>query len=1065
MIMKSKRFLRVLSFVSGFVLVISMLASCSGTGKEQKAPAASETEKETGAGENRMTAADEDRTAAADDKAGRADSDAGVEETDSSGAGEASEADDLKPGDRVAGFTYEGSSQAELISSEIMNFSHEKSGAELLYIKNKDPELGFAIFYRTPVTDELDTQHVLEHSIISGSEKYPSTNIFFDLANKTYTTFTNAYTSAVWTGFPLQSMSQEQLMKAADVYLSCMVAPAIAEDPRIFQREAIRRQMYDPDGDIELTGTVFSEDKGYLCDMGTHASNNVLDTLYPGEIASNSIGRAEFNYKDLSYDKVIETYERCYHFDNSIIMLYGDMDYRSFMEFIDREYLDHAEKNGTDLSVYRDPETPGGHVETEIPVPAYTGDSVENASVLSYAIDLDGYDYEDVFRLRDLAGIENTYESSVFSTMLKKHGLYEPASVSVSIESSKPNVIFHLMNTDPSQKDEFLAAVKETIETLSTEGENEKLVRAYAESARLSSLLSRDQSNAAAESIFPDIALLWAVTGRTDIFSLIQTSLKEFETDPQGSVRKAASMLVEPRRSVYVASVPQEGLADEIEEEIREYLVSLKASLSEEEKKQLIADTKAFDEWNENQVSNSDFLIPVEDLPEQKARQYEVIEAGGDHIYYSPADSGEAGSFEMLFDTGYIPREDKYYLELYAILTGMIPTEKHTLEEMEVIRTSEYAGLNMSFKYPGEAAGENSHPCMAVDWSCRTGNLDNAGKYIFEMLSESLFTDTETIMALIGSITERYNPARVDGNSLAANLAYSEYGTRAETTRYGLDLTDQGFYTFLKDLYEQMGSDPETAGQDLQKKMDEIEEKMLRRGNIIILGACSEEDKDSALNAFSRILEALEERSADEKPVYVLPEPDGSEAVAIDSSMQYSYWAADMEKSGFEGRYMPFVIALGDLYTTPLLRFQNGAYSGGSSFSLSRGLVIQYSYSDPNVGKTLDTFDGTADFLMKEKIDEKELDGYILNTFGSVTTPSGVLGDVINDLYRAVEGTDLEERTAFINDIRNAKLSDQAGAAEAMRTGLEKYCTFVTVGNEERLRQEEDRFPRVISYR
>ena len=129
-----------------------------------------------------------------------------------------------------------------------------------------------------------------------------------------------------------------------------MAAPEILTNENVFKREALRYTLYDPEDPISMVGTVFSEDFGSLTDIDREACNNVLDTLYPGEYASNYLGRAHRNYQDLTYESLLETYERCYHFDNSLILLYGDLSWRDFLEFIDSEYLSKVERNGTDLS-------------------------------------------------------------------------------------------------------------------------------------------------------------------------------------------------------------------------------------------------------------------------------------------------------------------------------------------------------------------------------------------------------------------------------------------------------------------------------------------------------------------------------------------------------------------------------------------------------------------------------------------------------------------------------------------------------------------------------------------
>lgn len=152
---------------------------------------------------------------------------------------EPEDAPSLQPGDALHGFTVQEVYDSHLLSSMIYTFTHNVSGATLVYVKNDDPEVAFSIGYHTPYVDETDTNHVFEHAIISGSEKYPSKNLFFDLINRAYQTYVNAHTMMTVTWYPVSSTSEEQLYRMADAYMSCMVAPAILKDENIFKREAV----------------------------------------------------------------------------------------------------------------------------------------------------------------------------------------------------------------------------------------------------------------------------------------------------------------------------------------------------------------------------------------------------------------------------------------------------------------------------------------------------------------------------------------------------------------------------------------------------------------------------------------------------------------------------------------------------------------------------------------------------------------------------------------------------------------------------------------------------------
>ena len=195
-----------------------------------------------------------------------------VPETESAEA--ESEASFGEVGNTTAGFTLDSVSESAILQGEIYHFSHEASGAKLAWIANSDPELAFCIGYHTPCVDETDTNHIFEHAIITSSEKYPGTTLFFDLMGKSYNTFVNAFTYSVFTMYPLASESEDQLLKMMDVYMSCMAAPGILTEENLFKREALRYELDSPDGELVMTGTVFAEDNAYLTDVNSEENNN-----------------------------------------------------------------------------------------------------------------------------------------------------------------------------------------------------------------------------------------------------------------------------------------------------------------------------------------------------------------------------------------------------------------------------------------------------------------------------------------------------------------------------------------------------------------------------------------------------------------------------------------------------------------------------------------------------------------------------------------------------------------------------------------------------------------------
>ena len=263
-------------------------------------------------------------------------------------------------GETISGFTVTELGTIHMLGARTVLFNHESSGAQLLYIQNDDRELGFNLIYRTPQLDERDNSHILEHLILSSCQKYPSRDIFFDMDSKSYTTFMNGLTDNTFTCYPVCSQSQEQLVKLMDVFLCCMEEPDALKDKHFYLREAIRYEFSSPRGPLTMQGTVLSEDWGHLTDILENADSAMSHTLYQDTRTANLLGRAHLHYRELSYEQVRETFERCYSYSNCLITLYGNMDYRSVLHFLDREHLSRAASKGRSLlGEFEEPVKPG----------------------------------------------------------------------------------------------------------------------------------------------------------------------------------------------------------------------------------------------------------------------------------------------------------------------------------------------------------------------------------------------------------------------------------------------------------------------------------------------------------------------------------------------------------------------------------------------------------------------------------------------------------------------------------------------------------------------------------
>ena len=971
------------------------------------------------------------------------------------------EAEDASEGSVTEGYSLVESGYDDLLQSELSLYVHEKSGAELVCIKNDDPELAFGIFYNTPMVDETDTNHVFEHAIIASSEKYPSRDLFFDLANKSYNTFVNAFTYDAFTGYPLSTMSEEQLLTMIDAYMSCMAAPAILEDENIFKREAIRYELRDPDDPIEITGTVYAEDFGSLTDIERESLNNVADALYPGETAANSIGRAHRNYKELTFEHTVETYERCYSFDNSLILLYGDMDFDRVMSFLDEEYLSKAEEGDTDLSSYLSEETEPGYVETVVECPAFTGDTSDNVSYIDYAISLNGMDWQDIMYWNILTSFISQ-ESGVLNACLREAGIYNQAEAGLNIYCSKPYLLFRLYQAEEEQSQAFKEAAVRALSRIAKEGIDEEIVSTVLKQIEVSNYQIRDTRNAGVN-IFPNIVNYWVHTGEIDYYGLYEKAYSDISEDMEQTIIKGlAASAIEPERSALVTTVPVPGLAEEIIAERDQYLADMKASMTEEEIEELIADTEAFDVWNAGELTNSAFVIDPADVDiAEPYMDYEISEEGGMSFYTAAAEVEEIGRYALYLDSSALSNEDIQYLNLYMMLLGLLPTEEHSEDEAVALYAEYLDSLSLTPMYPDGADAERDHPMIKLMWTGLTEDHEESLRLLLEFLSGTDVTDAAKVREIVDRYKDDFDLSRSsDMLNLAANTA--RIGI-SENFDYRMIFEGQDRYEFLEDVSRRLSED-EGYINEVAAGIEEVREKLLTKHDLIYVCAAPEEKLSELQSETETILSGLPEGEAaamEAKPA----ERVRRLAIEVESPDQYIVNYGNFYKYGnMEGRYLPFITAVSDRYVTPLIRFQNGAYSGAINFNPIKGDLIQYSYSDPNVGVTIDVFDGTGDAVRELELTDEDLDGYKLYTLSTTGLEYGVLSGPMQSMELDILGYDIEQGMELLSDVKNAELKDQEAAAKAIGTALSEG-NICAVGNAEKLEADADRFDAIVSYR
>ncbi len=972
-----------------------------------------------------------------------------------------------KLGECLHGFSLLETGHIKMLAADTADFLHHASGARLLWIRNDDRELGFNLIYRTPQLDGTDANHMLEHLVLCSCRKYPSRDIFFDMDSKSYSTFMNGLTDNTFTCYPICSQSEEQLIRLADVFLSCMEQPDALSDPRFFQREGLRLEP-TPDGSLAMQGTVLNEDWAHLTDIEEYADQYTAQALYPGQNAAFIPGQAHRHYEEIQFSQVQERFRQFYHYSNCLIVLYGSMDLERMLRFLDEAHLSRfPERDGMPggtaaqdfgsaaLALLQEAPAPGFR-ELTGQCPAYQGSPLQDASLIDYAIDLGGCTQEELTGWDLLAGMLDS-EASVWHRLLREAGIHNITEVYLDTSLARPVLKFHLRNGEASQKERFLDCARQALIHVSRFGVAPELFASAMKENRLSDYLTREAPHLGFH-ISEEIARCWSQTGRTDSLSLYEQAVCALSRDSQQQCfRRLAASVLSPAVSALIVTVPVPGLAEQQEARREQYLQNLRHTMSETEWNQLKEENQRFQEWSGQEQSSMDFLIQPRELPEPEPEPpFSWRRDGRITFYRSPAPSGQIGCYQLFFDISGISLEDRNYLGLYQLLLTELDTDRFTIAQQKTMEQNYLHDCTFDEFYPDRGPG--NFPMMGVLWYSLTEDFAAGLDFLLDIMENADYSNQEAILQAVNKYLPDYDLSRADsGPSLAYSLAE---GYIRQDARFRYLMNSPELFPFFQNISRVLTSGtPEERGV-ITERLRATAASILSGAHIFLLVSAEQDALAHIEETAARLLKRPSPLHA--SPLRFLPSMPRRAAACIDSPSQEIRMLGDFRSEpAFQGRFLPFLLAAGDKYIKPVVRYQGGAYDSGIDFSLPAGYFTLWSTADPELAATLRIFRDTGKALAGLEISQADLDGYILSAYAQALPVSGPLSRRMRAMRRHLSGVDPSRLNALISDIRRSRLEDQAEAARVIdRLLANGPCS--AVGSRSPLRDASQLFDQVM---
>ena len=949
-------------------------------------------------------------------------------------------------GETVEGFTAKETRDFPLMGAEIVLFEHDKTGAQLMYIANSDTNRVFDLTFFTRAIDNTGLPHVFEHATLNGSEKYPSSALFFNLSYQTYNTYMNALTSSLYTTYPVASLSEEQLLRYADFYTDSCLHPNIMEKESIYREEAWRYRLADMDDELTIEGTVYSEMLA-ATNIDSMAYLNAIRTAFPGSIAGNESGGDPADIPNMTWEALKAYHDTFYHPSNCMAYLYGEFaDYTAFLRLLDEAFTPYERREFTFEDALYTPITEP--VEASYAFPVEAGSGTDNSATIYYYFVCPGLkdDAQEEVLLNTMTDLLSADASPMMQNLKKALPSGTFASF-IDPDTPEDAIVFYADNINAEDAPVFKETVDKTLAELAETGFAQDLVDGILATLSLDIKLSREDSNAGVNLIAAGpLVSYYASTG--DPFNYLEyvSGMESMdEWNQQGLYKEAiAKWLLGSSTTALAATYPQPGLREELDAAERARLAEVKAAMTEEELQAIIDTTNAEKEDNDASAYVAQLqAVTVASLPEEM-REYTVSDTTGEdgvrHLN-AVAEVDDVGQTLLLLDAAGLPQEDIHWFALYTALIGQMDTSVHTREELASLITRWLYNGQIRLSLINTYGTKEFRPYLRAGWIAEDEDLAAGYDLVYELLYDTQFTDTETLLGLI-----QQTKATLKSNITAAPyspMLYRALGAYMPLYAYYGNFNFLNFYAFLEEAEQLMETNPEAV----TAKLEEIQQFFHNRADAIAAYAGSEtgiETNAALADGFFAKLDDIPR-----EPVkYEFEKPADSEAMIADSAVQYNAVVGDYETLGLEEYTadLDAVAALvSDVYLMPMLREQYGVYSPLHSFVDDAGVYF-VTYRDPNIAETFRVYEELPDFLSGLEIDQEELDGYILSSYSAYATPEGELAGALTAVTSRLTGEPEDLKLQHMRELKALTPEALHAYAEAYEKLMESGLRFTAGG-------------------
>lgn len=971
----------------------------------------------------------------------------------------------LNPGDEISGFQILRIIELPELKSFFYELVHGPTGARHIHISRPDTENTFAVTFKTVPADSTGVAHILEHTVLCGSEKFPVRDPFFSMIKRSLNTFMNALTASDWTMYPFSTQNEKDYYNLMGVYLDAAFFPKL--DRLSFKQEGHRLE-FEPDGTpgpgpgrLSYKGVVYNEMKGAMSSPDQVMSRSILNALYPDTTYGFNSGGDPAQIPGLTHDQLLAFHRRHYHPSNAFFYTYGHLPLAPRLRFIEDNVLSRFTRIDPKTEVRSQPRWDAPKQKTYYYPLDETDDPSKKAQVCLAWLTNDIRDAFEVLSLTVLDEVLMGNSGSPLRKALMESGLGSTLADGSGYDSENKDTMFAcgLKDVDPDSADAVEKIIFDTLSGLAKTGIDKTMVDSAIHQIEF---YRKEISNTP----YPyGIKLLLRISGDWFHHGDPAASLK-FDTLMDRLFQELASgrflenlietyFLNNPHRA-RVLLLPDPVMAEKETQRVAEELSLIQKGLTESDIREILNDTHALAALQEAK-EDVDCLPTLEITDIDPAIQTVSETPGFDHTEAVCYEAPTSGIFYLTgaFGLTGLPNELVPLAPFFCHSLTMMGTTRRSYHEIAQRIDLYTGGINLFINAGTDFSKNGEDPCLPmVSFSakCLSRNLDNMFDLVHELLCDYDFSDTHRLRQLLLEYRANMESSVVsNGHRFAISLA-----SRTFSTTSALNETWHGIHQ-LKTIKSLTDDLTDERVSEIAADLKKIAASLLKNNDLKIGLIGEKQDIESAIRHTESLRKNLGTGS---NGGFLLPEMGAARSVLREgwsTASAVSFVAGVFQTQAIRHEDAPALSVISKMLRSLFLhreiREKGGAYGGFAVYQLESGLFCFASYRDPHIVTTLNVYEAACDFIVSGDYTDEDIKEAILQVCADIDRPDTPNAAAGKAFYRKLTGLTDDIRIAFKQKLMNLDRKTVTAAARKYFGPDRPEPSVAVISSEEALKQ------------